>query len=206
MKEFEEILNLEPANALALFGQGLVFLTKNEPTGAEQKLRRALELDSTLWQAYACLGIIYDRQKRFTAALDEYDKALAINPSSAAVLNNQGMSYYLIGDYEKSVHSFMAALRIDRENARIYNNLGLAFAGLGRYDEAFGAFKNGRNEAGAYNNVGCIYMIEQKYGKATEALQKAMAASPNFYVKAQENIDRLQVFTERPRAAQEKDP
>ena len=113
------------------------------------------------------------------------------------MLNDRGISCYLNGEYEKSVESLTSALRIDPTNTRTYNNLGLAFVGLGKYEEAFEAFKKGKDEASAHNNIGYVYMIEQKYAEATDALQKAEEASPNFYVKAHENIERLQRLTRK---------
>jgi Flp pilus assembly protein TadD len=58
MKEFGEVLKQKPASVLADLGQGLVFLAGGQPAKAEEKFHRALELDSTLWEAYVCLGII----------------------------------------------------------------------------------------------------------------------------------------------------
>ncbi len=194
LREFDEILKQDPVNAFAFFGQGLAFLRNDQPDAAEEKLRRASDLDPALWEAHVYLGVIYDRKKQFSAAVDEYDKALAVNPSSASILNNRGVSCWLNGDYKRSIQSFVAALRIDPTNNRISNNLGLAYAAAGKPDEAFEAFRRGGNEAGARNNIGYVHMIQGNYEKAAKAFGEAMEASPNFYVKAQENSDRLQAL------------
>ncbi len=192
LAEFDQILKQEPSNALAHQGKGVAFIATRELDKAQDEFRQALRFNSALWQPYACLGIIYDRQKRYSDALSEYEKALAINPRSAAVLNDRGMSCYMNGEYEKSIQSFTAALQLDPANRKIHNNLGLALAGLGRFDESLEAFKKSRGEAGAHNNIGYIYMTKREYAKAAAAFQEAAEASPTFYAKAQENIERLE--------------
>jgi tetratricopeptide (TPR) repeat protein len=68
-------------------------------------------------------------------AIAESDRSLAINPRSAAVLNNRAVSCCWNGEYEKSIQSPAAAVRIHPEEARMYNNLGLAYADLGKFDK-----------------------------------------------------------------------
>jgi len=85
----------------------------------------------------------------------------------------------------------VAAIELDpSNNGRIYNTLGLALAKAGRYDEALRAFKKGKDEAAAYNNIGYIYLTEGKYAQATEVLEKAIRINPRYYVKAHENMER----------------
>jgi tetratricopeptide (TPR) repeat protein len=113
-----------------------------------------------------------------------------MNPKSAALYNNLGLSCYLMGDNARSMEAFIAALRIDPENTKIYNNLGLVFSKLGRHEEAFEAFKKGKDEAGAYNNLGYVYMAEQNYAEAIKAFERAIELNPGFYEKAHQNIQR----------------
>jgi tetratricopeptide (TPR) repeat protein len=99
------------------------------------------------------------------------------------------MSFYLSGDYELAAAAYGKALAIDPSISRVYNNLGLALSKMGRYKEAFEMFSRGKDEAGAYNNMGYLYLTEQKYGEAKQALEKAIELKPSFYAKAYENMD-----------------
>jgi tetratricopeptide (TPR) repeat protein len=98
------------------------------------------------------------------------------------------MSYYMMGEYGKSVEAYTKALRINEKVSATYNNLGMALGKLGRYDEAMNAFKRAGDEASAYNNLGMIYMADKKYEKALIAFEKAIELKPTFYVKASENM------------------
>ncbi len=77
---------------------------------------------------------------------------------------------------------------MDGSNGRFYNNLALALCKLERYQDAFEAFKKGKDEATAYYNLGCVYMMEGKNKEAVAAFQKAIEMKPDFYVKAYENL------------------
>ena len=72
--------------------------------------------------------------------------------------------------------------------ARTYNSLGLSLSKLRRYQEAFEAFKAGGSVASAYNNLGFVYLNEARNDKAVECFEKAIASSPEFYVRASENL------------------
>jgi tetratricopeptide (TPR) repeat protein len=66
--------------------------------------------------------------------------------------------------------------------------LALALSKLGRFQEAFEAFKNGKDEATAYNNIGYLYLTAGKYDEAIKSFEKAIEINPRFYVKAHENM------------------
>jgi tetratricopeptide (TPR) repeat protein len=73
--------------------------------------------------------------------------------------------------------------------------LGLVLARLERYQQAFEAFRQESNEAQAYNNLGCVYLNEGKYKKAISCFEKAIAVSPGFYVKANQNLKKARMAT-----------
>jgi len=170
---------------------GRAFLARGELDQATESLGQAVKLDEKLWQPHALLGIIYDRQKRFGDAIQEYRKAVAIYPHSSILYNNLGMSLHLKGEYEKAVDAYVKAAKTEPANlAIIYNNLGLALCKLKRYDEAFDAFRNGGDEASAHNNLGYVFMSEQKYQAALDSFEKALETRPKYYVKARENMQK----------------
>ena len=87
-----------------------------------------------------------------------------------------------------AVKAFSAALKVDGTNSRFYNNLALVLCKLERYQEGFEAFQKGGDEATAYYNLGCVYMMEGKNREAVAAFEKAIEMKPEFYVKAYENL------------------
>jgi Flp pilus assembly protein TadD len=189
---FEDILGREPKNALALEGRGRVRLAKNDLDGAMADFDSSLAADPRLWQVYALRGYVYDQRKDHDRAIGEYDKAIALNSHSSLLYNNLGMSRYLKGDYRLAADAYSRAIRLDLNNRRAYNNLGLALFKLGHDEDALLAFKQGGDEAAAYNNMGCLYMADNKYAEAKTAFEKAIGMKPNHYAKARENLKKAE--------------
>jgi Flp pilus assembly protein TadD len=96
---------------------------------AERHFRRAVEKGpgDSRRDAEAWLGLAasYDRLRRFELADRAYAHAAKILGPSAEVLNNQGYSYLLRGDYAHAREKLAAAQALDPTNAYVKNNLDL---------------------------------------------------------------------------------
>lgn len=97
---------------------------------AERHFRRAVELSPRDAEAWLGLAASYDRLRRFDEADRAYRQALAIIGPAPEVLNNQGYSYLLRGDYKTARKKFLAAQAKDPENPRIARNIQLMEASL----------------------------------------------------------------------------
>jgi len=102
--------------------------------------------------------VIYDYQKRFSEAIEQYEAAIALSPQEGILHNNLVVCYYLQDRYEEAIRSFRKALEVDPVNCRVYNNLELRLGMSGQDSEALAAFKRGGGLAQAYNNLGCVYL------------------------------------------------
>lgn len=96
---------------------------------AEKHFRRAIEKSpgSAERDVEAWLGLAasYDRLRRFELADRAYANAIKIAGPNPAILNNQGYSYMLRGDYRKARTKLAAARAQDPENPYIRNNIDL---------------------------------------------------------------------------------
>jgi Tfp pilus assembly protein PilF len=96
---------------------------------AEKHFRRAVEkgLPDARDAAEAWLGLAasYDRLRRFELADRAYARAIAIVGPAPEILNNQGYSYLMRGDYARSRVKLDAALAKDPGNPHILANLDL---------------------------------------------------------------------------------
>jgi Flp pilus assembly protein TadD len=63
--------------------------------------------------------------QRFAQADQAYSRAIAIAGATAEILNNQGYSYMLRGDYKHAHEKLIAAQRKDPHNKFVQNNLHL---------------------------------------------------------------------------------
>jgi tetratricopeptide (TPR) repeat protein len=71
-----------------------------------------------------------------TAALESFDKAIAINPDSATTWNYRGNALMSLDRYKEAIDSFDKAIAIKPDYASPWYNRGNALMELGRYAEA----------------------------------------------------------------------
>lgn len=90
---------------------------------------------------YNKIGIAYHHLMNFDAALENYRKALMIQPDYAEAINNIGTVYYAKKDYRRAIREYERALRITPRSASIYSNLGTAHFARKKYDAAFEAWQ-----------------------------------------------------------------
>jgi Tfp pilus assembly protein PilF len=92
---------------------------------AEKYFRRAAEMHPRDAEAWLGLAASYDRLRRFELADRAYAQAIDILGPTTEILNNQGYSYMLRGDYKRAREKLDAALRRDPGNKYVQNNLQL---------------------------------------------------------------------------------
>lgn len=90
---------------------------------AEKYFRRAVETNPREAEAWLGLAASYDRLKRFDLADRAYDEALKLAGPRPEILNNQGFSYLLRGDYARAREKLLSAQAKDPANPYIRNNL-----------------------------------------------------------------------------------
>ena len=92
---------------------------------AERHFRRAVELHPNDAESWIGLAASYDRLRRFELADRAYRQAIEIIGPTPEVLNNQGYSYMLRGDYVRARTTLRAAQSQDPDSPFIKNNLEL---------------------------------------------------------------------------------
>jgi Flp pilus assembly protein TadD len=92
---------------------------------AEKHFRRAVESHPRDAEAWLGLAASYDRLRRFELADRAYNQAIGILGPTAEILNNQGYSYMLRGDYTRARVKLAEAQRKDPGNRFVQNNIQL---------------------------------------------------------------------------------
>ena len=92
---------------------------------AERYFRRAVEAGPRDAEAWLGLAAAYDRLKRFELADRAYNEVLRIVGPTPEILNNQGYSYMLRGDFTRARKILFDARAKDPDNPYIKNNLAL---------------------------------------------------------------------------------
>jgi serine/threonine-protein kinase len=141
---FNKAIALDPNYALAYDGLAFCYYATNwwQPyriTMAKGKdfARKALEIDSTLAEAHASLGITHTwLDYDWPAAEREFKRALALNPNYASAHLWYGFYLMVQGHAEESIAEIKRAVELDPLSSETNTSLGIAFFNARRYDEA----------------------------------------------------------------------
>ena len=104
-----------------------------------------------------------------------YNQILQYTPNSYRVINNLGMEYAEISDYNNAEITYKKAIDLAPDIAVAYNNLANVYKNTGKENLAEQYFKNAINvDQGflyAYNNLADIYLKRKEYQKAQELFE-----------------------------------
>ena len=92
---------------------------------AEKHFRRVVEAQPRTGEAWIGLAASYDRLRRFDLADRAYAQAIAILGPTPEILNNEGFSFMLRGDYKTARKKLLAAQAKDPDSKFVQNNLNL---------------------------------------------------------------------------------
>ncbi|MDH3265653.1 MAG: tetratricopeptide repeat protein [Gammaproteobacteria bacterium] len=181
----------DPDNSAALEGVGLIYVSEGRDEQAIHNLTRAVAIDASLWRSHNVLGVYADKAGDYAAAQRHYERALAVNPGAAHVLNNFGYSRYLAGDVDGAIRYLLEAAN-DRGFFKAWANLGKIYAEEGRYREAIRTYRLVMSEAAALNNAGFAAIENGDLTEAERYISEAIRLSPTYFPSAQDNLLLLQ--------------
>ena len=151
--------------------------SKHTLVKAKEALMRALQIDQTLPEAHASLGLIktwYERD--WIGAEQEYKRALEYNPGYASA--HQWYSYALLftARFHDALKQMEQAFELDPVSVAINRDLGAACYYAGQLDRAIEVSKRtlemDPSTLFAHYHMGCAYLKMSKYEEALKAFQK----------------------------------
>jgi serine/threonine-protein kinase len=131
-----------PKHYLGYAALAIPLLDRGDLAGAEANLRRSLELNprngagsrARAVESHSNLGAVLSRQRRPDEAIEQYKKALALDPRAGGALINWGVALSQKGDDDGAIAKYREAIQV--EAARAHFNLGLTLAAKGELREA----------------------------------------------------------------------
>ena len=109
---------------------GISALKSGKVDAAIDLLNRSTKWPAATWRAWNARGVAADYKRDWTTADVAYAKAVALAPDEAEIVNNQGWSLLLRGDWKNALGFFERAAARSPKSPRIANNLELARAAL----------------------------------------------------------------------------
>lgn len=120
--------------------------------------------------------------KAIDKAIEDFTKAIGLDPNFAIVYGNRGILFEKKGDYDKALQDCNKAIAIDPMDAGFYATRGNALAGKGYSDRAIQDYDKAISidpkNANAYFNRGLTYKQNGYIDKAIADYNKAIDSDP----------------------------
>jgi adenylate cyclase len=183
----EQAIALEPGyapayTALARCYITLPYSTTISPRALTPKIeaaaQQALRLDGTLAEAHVDLAVASSYDYDWSAAEQEFKKALELDPNSAVTRRLYNENYLVkVGRLEESLTETREALKLEPVSVYLTQTIGRSLYYLGRYDEAIDQFHKAQaldpNFAVTNRGLGMVYIQKGMYGDGVRELETA---------------------------------
>ena len=103
---------------------------------AEAAAKKALELDDSLAEAHASLGLIATEELEVNRAVNELERAIQLNPNYATAHHWLGLALATLRQSDRSIGELKRALELDPLSMIINADLSIIYLYAGRYDAA----------------------------------------------------------------------
>ncbi len=132
--------------------------------------------------AYVSRGVSWAEKGQWDRAIQDLQKAHALDPANAEVLIDLCLAYTEKKDFENALLYGQRAVEFSRVKAGAYHALGLALEGLGENSKAESAYKEGiakdPSNADLYLTLGNLYGKQKDFDRALAAYEEVVRLSP----------------------------
>ena len=185
---YRQLLARNPDNSLFAERAGISALKQGDVASAASFIDRATRAAKPTWRAWNARGVVADMQQDWSAADKAYGAAANLASDSADVVNNQGWSQLLRGDWKRAIGLFQRAAELDPGSIRIANNLELARAAMAGDLPQRQANETDQAWAARLNDAGMAAQLMGDKRRAIAAFTQALEASGTWYARAANNL------------------
>ncbi len=123
-------------------------------------------------------GLVLCGKGRYEDAIEAFDKAIKLNPSSAVAWNNKGNALKLQNKHDEAIMAFDKSVELNPKYTDAWNNKGMALYDQHKYDKSILAYDTALEIkpklAKAWYNKGLALCNQGKYQEAIWAYDKAI--------------------------------
>jgi tetratricopeptide (TPR) repeat protein len=205
----------DPENYLALAYYAEVLLDQQKWSQAEQHARTAVELAPGVMDTHRVYATVLETFGQYRVAIEEYEKAAAINPNLTFLYINIGLNYRTLAVrsdnpdsaeliYEQALEYFSKAAQINEANGVLdpipYIAIAKTYAQMGEFFTASlnaqKALRFDPTNAITYGQLGDIYRRARNYESAVLVLECVVEGCTQ--ERAQEIVDDLELAIDVP--------
>jgi len=186
VKDLQTLLNNIPADRDTYLSIGQVWLQAKRYPEAETALKKSLELTPSADDqvaAFFMLGSVYERQKQYDLAEEQFKKVLGVDPLNASASNYLG---YMLADrgirLDESLKYIKKAIDLEPNNGAYIDSLGWVYFKMSRYDLAEPNLERASHlmstDPTVLEHLGRLYLKMGKVAQAEEAWERAIKEWP----------------------------
>ena len=169
-------------SSFAYFHVARFMAERGDLAGAEQHLRRAVEINPKNDLIQSNLALVLAKQGNLAEATAYFRRALARNPADPSTLNNMGVTLVQQGKLDEAIEHFQRSLEIKPNDASGHTNLANALLDRGDIDDAIKhmrlALKIDPTDVGNHHNLAMILAQRGNLAEATEQLRRIVELKP----------------------------
>jgi tetratricopeptide (TPR) repeat protein len=149
---------------------------------ARQNCQKSLAVRETS-EGRICLGGVYNVSGEYDLAVQEFQRAVQIDPGSEDGLRGEADAYTKLGNSASAEAAYHKAISLRPNYWGVYSWLGVFYYKQARYEDAITQFRKVIQIAPAnyrgYSNLGAMYVAQGKYSEALDFLNKSIEIRPN---------------------------
>ena len=190
----QDAVNRDPRFALGYAELGEAYRLKNrvDPNPqwiekASANLDRAARLNDKLPITYVALGLMHSALQKNDLALQEFQKALEINPRDADAIVGIAGTYEHMGRVKDAETNYVRAAELRPDYWDGYNTLGAFYERQQRHAEAIAQYRRvielTPDNATGYSNLGTVYFgmgDAKSLAEAEAAFKKSLQLAPSY--------------------------
>lgn len=189
---YAQLLAHNPSDARSAERGGIAALQMGDVKLGKTLIRKAVSSKGASWRAWNALGVLCDFERDWDGADAAYATADEIAPDRPEILNNHGWSLILRGDWTSAVPVLERAARLDPKSGRIANNLELARTAVAADLPRRRPGESDSDFAARLNDAGIAAELRGDRARAMSAYARALTASDSWYVRAANNLSRVE--------------
>jgi tetratricopeptide (TPR) repeat protein len=177
-EQFQQAVQLEPANDRAYINLAGAYQHLNKPDKAEETYKRAISVRPQYWRGYGLLGGFYVAQADYEKAAAMFRRATELDPESYISFNNLGGTLLYEGKDDEAAQAFVKSIAL-RPSYLAYSNVAVAQFRLRHYKDSVASFKEALklddSNYETWGNLGDAYYYGGETTPATDSYRKAVA-------------------------------
>jgi predicted O-linked N-acetylglucosamine transferase (SPINDLY family) len=177
-KIYEKILHNSPENFEVLHLAGTIAGQEGNIDVAAELLSKAVSINKSNPIVLNNYANILQLKGLPNEALELYNKAIALDKNYLEAFNNRAKLFQSAEKYEHALKDYDHILKNKTPDFDTFNNRGFVLYQLKKFDEAMLSFKNSLEiqpqQRFPHKSISLIYIAQNNYEKANEALEKAI--------------------------------